>query len=80
MKRRKPVKAGYKGNYPGTEYTGEMRDNILPAKNPGDFLPGSDVYRLFKMTGQTTDPTVPRDERVWAGLAPKGKSAIDFTD
>lgn len=71
---------GYKGNYTGSEFTGDFRDNTVSAKNKGDHLNATERYRLLKLTGREDDPTRPHDTRVWDGLREAPNSVIDFDD
>ena len=67
--------------WPGlSEYTGEFRENTLPAKQPGAPLDAQEKMRLMKLTGTVDILAEPDDRRSWEGYKPKFDSQIDLED
>lgn len=62
-----------------SEFTGEFRNNTLPAKDKDAPLDASERMRLIYLTG-TEDVTAEPDRRAWLGLAPYPDSVTDLED
>jgi hypothetical protein len=61
------------------EYTGEFRDNTLPAKKQGMPLSAQERQRLIYVTGTENIEAEP-DRRAFLGIGPYPDSVIDFED
>jgi len=69
----------HRASYPGrSEFTGEFRENTLPAKEPDAPLDADERKRLIYVTG-TEDITAPPNRRAWLGFKNE-ESVIDFED
>lgn len=62
-----------------SEFTGETRENTVPAKEAGAPLKNVERLRLIYGTG-TEDLEAAPDRRAWLGFNPTPDSVIDFRD
>lgn len=71
----------HRKSWPGlSEYTGEFRENTLPAKTPPAPLDAQEKMRLMKLTGTVNILAEPDGHRSWEGYKPYPDSQIDLED